>query len=63
MVVTFMCARVPAPHKARGRKTLQMHSFLYKHGKTSRDHNFNSKVWVKIPLRQISSFNPFCVPM
>ena len=26
-----MCARGPAPHVARGRKTLQMHGFLYKH--------------------------------
>ena len=37
MVVTFMCARGPAPHVARGRKTLQMHGFLYKHmGKLQR---------------------------
>ena len=36
-VVTFMCARSPAPHVARGRKTLQMHGFLYKHmGKLQR---------------------------
>ena len=37
MVVTLMCARGPAPHVARGRKTLQMHGFLYKHmGKLQR---------------------------
>ena len=32
-----MCARGPAPHVARGRKTLQTHGFLYKHmGKLQR---------------------------
>ena len=37
MVVTFMCARGPAPHVACGRKTLQTHGFLYKHmGKLQR---------------------------
>ena len=30
-VVTFMCARGPDPHVARGWKTLQMHGFLYEH--------------------------------
>ena len=33
----------PAPHIARGRKTLQMHGFLYIHGKTLKGRNFNSK--------------------
>ena len=37
MVVTLMCARGPAPRVARGRKTLQMHGFLYKYmGKLQR---------------------------
>ena len=37
MVVTLMCARGPTPHVARGRKTLQVHGFLYKHmGKLQR---------------------------
>ena len=36
-VVTFMCARGPAPHVERGQKTLQLHGFLYKHmGKLQR---------------------------
>ena len=36
-VVTFMCTRGPAPHVARGWKTLQMHGFLYEYmGKLQR---------------------------
>ena len=31
--------------------------------KTSKGHNFNSKVRIKIPQDQISSFDPFCMPM
>ena len=55
MVVTLMCARGSAPHVARGRKTLKRHGFLYKHGKTSKGHNFNCKVWIKNLSGQISS--------
>ena len=44
MVATLLCARDPAPHVARGRETLQIHGFLYKHGKTSKGRNFNSKI-------------------
>ena len=37
MVVTLMCARGPTPHVERGRKTLRLHGFLYKHmGKLQR---------------------------
>ena len=33
------------------------------YGITSKGSNFNSKVWIKIPLDQISSFDPFCMPI
>ena len=47
----------------RGRKTLQMQGFpVQTYGKSSKCHNFNSKVWIKILSGQISSFDPFCMP-
>ena len=33
---------------------------LYKHGKTSKGRNFNSKARIKILSGQISNFDPFC---
>ena len=63
-IVTFMYARSHAPHVARGRKTLQMHGFpIQTCGETSKHHNFNSKVWIKILLHQISRCDPFCMLM
>ena len=33
------------------------------YGETSKGHNFNSKEWIKNLSSQISSFDPFCMPM
>ena len=56
----YICAT--SIHVARGRKTLQTYGFpMQIYGKHSRCHNFNSKAWIKILLRQTSSFNSFCV--
>ena len=64
MVVTFIRTRGHAHHVERGRKTLQMHGFpIQTYGKTLKCNNFNSKAWIKNPFRQISSFDPFSVPI
>ena len=56
-VVMYTCAR------SAWAEILQMHGFpVQTYGKTSKCHNFNSKVWIKILSGQISSFGPFCVP-
>ena len=64
-VVTFMCARGPAPHVARGRKTLQMHGFLYKHmGKLQMAVTLILRRESKIcPVKSLVSTHAFCVPM
>ena len=54
-VVTFLCAW--AENIANAWLPIQTY------GKTSKGRSFNSKVWIKVTLGQISSFNPFCVPM
>ena len=58
MIVTHVRALGHAPHEASGRKTLQMHGFpIQMYGKTSKCHNFNSKV-----LNQNSFKSTFLVP-
>ena len=56
------CPTSSGPSRSEWAETLQMHGFLYKHEETSKGHNFNCKVWVKMS-DQISSFDPFYVPM
>ena len=51
-----------AHHVERGHKTLQMCGFpIQTYGKTLKCNNFNSDVNQK--SLQISSFDPFCVPI
>ena len=60
----LISARGHAHHVMRGHKPLQMHGFpIQTYGKTSKCHNFNSKVWIKILSGQISSFDAFCMPI
>ena len=54
----------PRPSRSAWAKTLQTHGFpVQTYGETSKGRNFDSKAWIKIPEGQISSFDPFCVPM
>ena len=61
-VVTLMCARGPAPHVARGRKTLQLHGFLYKHmGKLQRAVTLILRRESKIcPVKSLVSTHSAC---
>ena len=63
VVVTFIRMRVHAHHIERRHKTLQMHGFPIQTWKTLKCNNFNSKASIKNPFHQISSFDPFCVPI
>ena len=54
----------PRPSRSAWAETLQTHGFpVQAYGGTSNGHNFDSKVWIKIPSSQTSYFDPFCVPM
>ena len=54
----------PRPSRSAWAETLQTHGFpVQTYGETSKGRNFDSKAWIKIPQGQISSFDPFCVPM
>ena len=39
------------------------HSYLYKHGKTSKCHNSNLEAWIDNPHHQIPSSYSFCAPI
>ena len=62
MVVTLMCARGPTPHVERGRRTLQLHGFLYKHmGKLQRAVTLILRRESKIcPVKSLVSIHSAC---
>ena len=62
MVVTLMYALGPAPHVARGRKTLQVNGFLYKHmGKLQRAVTLIVRCESKIcPVKSLISTHSAC---
>ena len=62
MVVTFMCARGPAPHVARGQKHCKHMASLYKHmGKLQRAVTLIVRCESKIcPVKFLVSTNSAC---